>query len=102
MSMSRNFCQDPCPSQTHCEWGFCECDYGSFKFRGQCYKLGEGYKSMMETTVKTDKTTGQSCDSSQQCQEWSKDINMVCQDFKCSCRRDMKFNNKAQECQVRF
>ena len=83
-----------CPSNTHCEWGFCECNAGFTKTWGQCSK---GSVSLSPSRASLEPAT-LACDGDAVCQ--AVDINMVCMGTTCTCRKDMKWNNKALECQV--
>ena len=51
----------------------------------------------MESTAKID-NSGKACEENADCSRG--DINMVCKNSKCQCRTDMKYNSRAQECQV--
>ena len=109
-----NHCRNTCPENSHCEWGFCECDYGFMKLRGRCFKSIRA--SMMENISSRD-ITGLTCDNNTICSD--KDINSVCgadnkcrqhqtdleevtheEDFIIRCRNEMQYNVKAGECQV--
>ena len=41
-----NQCLDGCPANTHCEWGFCECDETYYKSWGLCSRVS----SMLPST----------------------------------------------------
>lgn len=91
-----------CPMNSHCEWGFCECDYGFERRFGRCGRLGAVFTPR---PVKFDPFP--SCVSTQSCQ--AIDINMVCNTKltvqtggKCQCKMDMKWNEAAAECQMFF
>ena len=36
---ARNECQYGCPSNSHCEWGLCECDPSFYKSWGLCWQV---------------------------------------------------------------
>ena len=83
-----------CPINTHCEWGFCECNTGFTKNWGQCSysspRLSPSRASLDPSSL--------SCAGDAACQ--AVDINLVCLGNTCTCRRDMQWNTKAAECQV--
>jgi len=90
----RNACMDQCPSNTHCEWGFCECNAGLTKSWGQCT-----HSSQPLSTARAGlKHSALPCDRTGECQ--AVDINMVCTGTTCTCRKDMQWNSKAMECQI--
>jgi len=112
----KNECEYGCPLHTHCEWGFCECDPGYVKAWGVCRV--EGFTA---TEPEGRRIEGVRCESSAECQ--AKDVNLVCRPDRgvtgngttvvstttaattdtsgtCKCRRDMRWNNKALECQL--
>merc|ERR1711915_530620 len=92
----RNECSKECPENSHCEWSYCECYPGSIKFRGKCH---DSIKvEMMENVTNIDRT-GEKCYSNEACSKH--DINLVCgPDNQCRCRKQMKYNPRAQECQI--
>ena len=91
----RNECMDQCPAISHCEWGFCECDAGFTKSWGQCSSSKWAQSSPLRASLNHSTLP---CSNTSKCQ--SVDINMVCLDNTCACRKDMKWNIKALECQV--
>ena len=81
---------------SHCEWSFCECNPDFTKSWGQCSSsttpvAGEERLSL-DLSVLT-------CLDTAECM--TVDINMVCLSSKCTCRRDMEWNSKSMECQVK-
>ena len=93
----RNECLDICPENSHCEWSFCECNADYTKSWGQCSSSTTPSLSSSRTSLNPAVLP---CSDTSGCR--TVDINMVCQDNTCSCRRDMKWNPKALECQVRL
>ena len=94
----RKKCLDGCPSDTHCEWGFCECDEGFIKAKGRC---SDSFYETVDSQTRTSldcETYTVTCSTTAECQ--SADINMICVNTECVCRRDMEWNKKALECQV--
>lgn len=84
----------------HCEWGFCECNRGLEKKYGRCERSWAGQQGRG-----ADFDPFQSCLETNTCQNL--DINLVCNTNvtiqaggKCECRRDMKWNTQAGECQL--
>jgi len=97
---SRNECLGGCPASSHCEWGFCECDYGFERRFGHCGRIGSAHTPR---PVRFDPFV--SCANTAVCQNL--DINMICNTEltvqsggKCQCKSDMKWNQAAQECQI--
>jgi len=97
---SRNECMGGCPMHSHCEWGFCECDYGYIRRFGRCGRQGSVFEP--RPTVFD---PFQSCASTATCQ--AIDFNMVCNTKlttqlggKCQCKPDMRWNKAAGECQL--
>lgn len=95
----RNECEYGCPSNTHCEWGLCECSPGYSKAWGACQPSGS-LSSRNGSPPRYGTKEGQSCATSSECQE--KDINLVCfgSTGVCKCRRDLRWNPEALECQL--
>jgi len=113
----KNECEYGCPLHTHCEWGFCECDPGYIKAWGVCRVEGFTVPEPEGRRIE-----GLRCESSAECQ--AKDVNLVCRPERgsagnsstidvstttaattdtsgtCKCRRDMRWNTKALECQL--
>jgi len=87
-------CLDGCPKQTHCEWGFCECDQDLVKAWGQCKKVQPGSPS----GDRNSSSLNRNCRRTRECQTF--DMNAVCTQGVCACRKDMKWNPKALECQI--
>jgi len=97
---SRNECFGGCPSDSHCEWGFCECNYGYERRFGRCGRVGSIFTpraAQFDPFV--------TCSSTPVCQRI--DINMICNTEltvqaggKCECKQDMKWNANAGECQM--
>jgi len=108
----KNECEYGCPAHTHCEWGFCECDPGYVKAWGVCRQEG------LTVPEPSGRREGKVCQTNQDCQ--ITDVNMICSEEKvlagngttppttaattglkvCKCRRDMRWNTKALECQL--
>ena len=105
---------------SHCEWGFCECDYGMERRFGQCGRIGSMFTPR---SAKFDPFV--TCSTIATCQVFplvrishgncstaflnfqAIDINMVCNTKltvqsggKCQCKEDMKWNEATGECQV--
>jgi len=103
----RNECYEGCPANSHCEWSFCECNYGYTKKYGRCESdWGRVPQTQIQQYRPTSFDPFKSCSSSSDCM--SMDMNLVCnKDLtsqgrvgQCECRRDMKWNTDALECQV--
>lgn len=101
-SYMRNECMGGCPMNSHCEWGFCECNYGYERRFGHCGRVGSVFNPR---PVRFDPFV--SCASTATCQEM--DINMICNTEltvqaggKCQCKTDMKWNEAKGECQFYF
>jgi len=99
---SRNECLGGCPVNSHCEWGFCECDYGFERRFGHCGRVGSNFTPR---PVRFDPF--KSCATTANCQDV--DINMICNTEltvqtggKCQCKQDMKWNEAKGECQLFF
>jgi len=97
----RGQCFDGCPKDSHCIFGLCQCNPGREQSVGGCYTRGtsvpprpEGFDPYLP------------CTDSRICH--AMDINLVCWKnstnltgtTRCSCRRDMKWNNATGECQL--
>lgn len=87
---------------SHCEWGFCECNYGYERRFGRCGRLGAVF---VPRPARFDPFN--SCSTTATCQ--AVDINMICNTRltvhtggKCQCKQDMKWNEAAGECQFFF
>jgi len=103
----RNECYDGCPANSHCEWSFCECNYGYTKKWGRCESdWGRIPQTQIQQFRPTSFDPFKSCTTSSDC--LSMDMNLVCnKDLttqgsvgQCECRRDMKWNTDALECQM--
>jgi len=113
---SRNLCRFGCPTNSHCEWGFCECNVGFIKIYGKCLDYKETLRYQMNFNF-----VGVGCSmknvgfnstaqhvNAQHSSCSAQDINMVCSANlnvteglgRCQCGRDMKWNNEAKECQI--
>lgn len=100
----RNDCEYGCPQNTHCEWGLCECDEGFTKWWGVCRR--ENVDNLRNEEQGNEKRMeGNVCSGQSDCT--SMDINMVCRPsvdgnmvMVCQCRRDMRWNERALECQL--
>jgi len=104
---SRNLCRFGCPPNSHCEWGFCECDVGFVKTYGTCQTLGTKATPRLSSFMPENLACGaHQANVSSYCA--LQDINMVCNANlsttegmgRCECRKDMKWNNEAKECQI--
>lgn len=89
-------CYQGCPYNAHCEYGFCECDYGFTKRSGGCYRQGQvpPPRNLEMPFI--------ACTEVAECQNI--DINMVCQNQtsggnNCACRTDFKWNPEKSECE---
>jgi len=101
----RNECEYGCPTSSHCEWGLCECSPGYTKSWGVCQLSDSSNQTPMSGSKE-----GKSCTTTSECQE--KDINLVCfgkagqprtnrsGPSVCKCRRDLRWNPEALECQL--
>jgi len=97
---SNNRCYGGCPYAAHCEWGFCECNRGLEKRYGRCEQSWgnqQGRPANFDPFVE--------CMDSTSCQRM--DMNLVCNTNvtiqtggKCACRKDMRWNTQASECQL--
>merc|ERR1712218_414763 len=110
---SRNVCHFGCPPNSHCEWGFCECNVGFVKTYGTCHTWGTKPTPRLSSFLPdnlvctVDDAANQTLiDASQQTNSTSycalQDINMVCNATKtsgtwhehgqsmgrCECRKD--------------
>merc|ERR1712142_559486 len=96
-----NTCLGGCPMSSHCEWGFCECNAGSTRRYGRCESNWANIPPRPNTF-----DPFKSCSSSATCM--AMDMNLICNTElttqgnigKCECRRDMKWNSQAGECQI--
>jgi len=92
-----NQCLGGCPTNAQCEWGICECKEGFQRAWGGCHNLNSSLPEPPMPQTQTD-----SCQTSQDC--FQRDMNLVCRDDgeekTCQCREDMRWNNKAFECQI--
>jgi len=97
----RNECMGGCPMNSHCEWGFCECNAGTTRRYGRCES---NWANIPPRPSSFDPF--QTCSSTSTCM--AIDMNLVCNTGlttqgnvgKCECRRDMKWNTQAGECQI--
>jgi len=96
----RNECMFGCPFNSHCEWGYCECNYGFIRRYGQCQRRGARI-----TPRAANFDPFQPCNSWSDCQ--AIDMNMMCNTNltvqaggKCQCKPDMKWNEATGECQM--
>ena len=95
-----NQCFGGCPMNSHCEWGFCECNAGYDRKFGQCGRLGGEFiprPSNFDPFI--------ACAATENCQKL--DMNMICNTNltiqsggKCQCKPDMKWNEATGECQI--
>jgi len=95
-----NQCFGGCYGNSHCEWGFCECNYGYQRRYGQCRRAGAVYTPRPQAF-----DPFASCATNDACQ--TIDINMVCNTKlttqlggKCQCKPDMRWNKQSGECQL--
>merc|ERR1719158_1006778 len=117
---SRNLCRFGCPPNSHCEWGFCECNVGFVKSYGTCHTMGTRATPRLSSFVPdllrcsvedaAYNSTAQQVNATSYCA--TQDINLVCNENinstmtmavpmgRCECRKDMKWNNEAKECQI--
>jgi len=95
----RNQCLGDCPPNSHCEWGFCECDAGMTKTNGRCANTPESPRS-------TNFNPFIRCSNHGTCSQL--DLNLICNTNvtmsgttgKCECRRDMRWNPMTGRCQI--
>merc|ERR1711915_593442 len=98
-----NTCLFGCPMNSHCEWGFCECNAGTVRKYGQC-RDNWSAQSMQARPSNFDPF--KSCTESSDCM--TTDMNLICNKNltiqgttgKCECRRDMKWNQQQGECSL--
>ena len=95
-----NNCFGGCPSNAHCEWGFCECNRGYERRFGSCVR---DWDSAHPRANNFDPF--KSCSEESTCQMM--DMNLICNknmttsgERRCECRQDMKWNKEAGECQL--
>jgi len=96
-----NTCIGGCPINSHCEWGFCECNAGSSRRYGRCES---NWANIPPRPSSFDPF--QTCSTTQTCM--AMDMNLICNTElttqgnigKCECRRDMKWNSQTGECQI--
>jgi len=105
-----NACLYGCPPSTQCQWGFCDCKEGYVRAYGRCWinvpKLPSkrfDLKRLEIDPVKRPITCIKAIDCTKV------DMNLVCftlsnqSDFGvCKCRRDMEWNPKSLECQMKL
>jgi len=95
-----NTCLGGCPLNSHCEWGFCECNAGSERRYGRCEN---DWSNIPPRQASFDPF--KTCSATSTCM--AMDMNLVCNTDlttsgnigKCECRPDMKWNTQAGECQ---
>lgn len=99
----RNECQYGCPFNSHCEWGFCECNAGTTRRYGQCQADWSSVPNFTPRPTTFDPF--QPCSSTSTCA--TMDMNLICntalttgQGGRCECRPDMKWNEQEGECQM--
>ena len=107
MNYFRNECYEGCPHNSHCEYSFCECNYGYIKRWGRCESdWGQNPGSRQQEYRPQSFDPFKTCNSAADCMNM--DMNLICNKElttggnvgKCECRRDMKWNTEALECQV--
>jgi len=99
----RNECMFGCPMNSHCEWGFCECNAGTSRRFGQCQSDWTQIPNYTPRPPTFDPF--KTCISSASCA--AMDMNLICntdvsmpgQPGTCECRRDMRWNADGGECQ---
>ena len=69
-------CYGDCPLNSHCEWGYCECDQGFVKFKGRCHSK---FQKLEE--IDAEDITGENCSIQVQCSHY--DINFDCHNGQC-------------------
>jgi len=96
-------CYQGCPPNSRCEYSFCECNYGYEKRYGQCLSTWGGVSQAQYRPQGFDPF--KQCMSHTDCQQM--DMNLICNTEKttgpdgvCECRRDMRWNTDALECQM--
>ena len=89
----RGECYQGCPYNAHCEYGFCECDYGFTKRYGQCYRQNQ------IPPPRNLETPFIPCGDASECQNI--DLNLVCKEDKaqCACRDNFKWNFDTNQCE---
>merc|ERR1712012_933008 len=99
----QNECMFGCPMNSHCEWGFCECNAGTSRRFGQCQSDWNQVPNYTPRPPTFDPF--KTCISSSSCA--AMDMNLICnldvslpgQPGTCECRRDMRWNTQEGECQ---
>jgi hypothetical protein len=99
---SQNQCLGGCPMNAHCEWGFCECNFGYEKKWGRCVSPGTPVNPRSAnfdpfvTCLSTEAGTCQNIDMNLVC-----NTNLTTQaGGKCECKKDMRWNAQTAECQI--
>ena len=92
-----NHCYQGCPLNSHCEWGFCECDRGFLKSSGLCINSYD-----FVHTAAYNPSAPDPCSDSTVCQKM--DVNLICNSENhgnmhgyggsCECRQDMRWNKE--------
>jgi len=108
---SNNLCLFGCPGNSHCEWGFCECDAGTARSYGQCRtsRLSSSPRTSSFSPLSiscNDIGTNSTSTTTSTCA--THDINLICNtnlttsgtQGHCQCRKDMRWNTEASECQI--
>jgi hypothetical protein len=98
---AKNQCLGGCPLNAHCEWGFCECNFGYEKKWGRCVSPGT---QVAPRAANFDPFVA--CTSTEAtCQPI--DMNLICNTNltvqaggKCECKKDMRWNSATSECQL--
>ena len=89
-----NHCQYGCPTNSYCEWGFCECSAGFEKRFGQCVADWGSARPKKEHDFNSGLTL--SCSEHSECQQY--DLNMFCDQevspARCQCKTDMKWKTE--------
>jgi type II secretory pathway pseudopilin PulG len=97
----QNQCLGGCPANAHCEWSFCECNFGYEKKWGRCVSPGvqvaprpASFDPFVACT--STETTCQAIDMNLVC-----NTNLTVQaGGKCECKTDMRWNAATGECQL--
>jgi len=100
---NRNECLGGCPENSHCEWGICECNFGTVRRYGRCKHPRSFFSAPRSTSFDPHKY----CGSNDECQKH--DMNLVCyknatskadEPGKCQCKPDMAWNKKNLQCEI--
>jgi hypothetical protein len=99
---TKNVCFSGCPLNSHCEWGFCECNAGSTRKYGRCV---DNWSAQSLPARPSSFDPFKACTDSSTCM--SVDMNLICNtnltmqgSGKCECRNDMRWNKESGECLI--